>query len=133
MRKLLLILFPIAFAVVAYFFLPHGYSIPDIPPPKDSKNVQFYKKSGWQLLRYYYSLDNKPSVSIEFAKKLMRDHLSADIAITLEPFKEFPISGDFPSWFTPNKVQEGTLISGDDWIYAVVDSGSGHLYYYYGH
>jgi len=45
-------------------------------------------------------------------------------------FTEFPTSWNFPSWFDVDSVTNGILLTGRDWIYAVIDLDSGNLYYY---
>jgi hypothetical protein len=73
-------------------------------------------KSGWQLLRYYYRIDNDPSVSIEFAKTMMRKERGDDVPISVEKFTRFPVRGNFPGWFDPDSITDGVLVRGDDWI-----------------
>ena len=119
--------------MLLYWTLLHGYTRPDVPPPENSKNVRFYSRSGWQLLRYYYRIDNEPEISIEFAKELMNKARNGPVLITTEEFTSFPISSNFPSWLNPNSVTDETLITGDDWIYAVVDNKTGRMFYYNGH
>ena len=107
--------------MLLYWTLLHGYTRPNVPPPENSKNVRFYSRSRWQLLRYYYRIDNEPEISIEFAKELMNKARNG------------PVLSNFPSWFNPNSVTDETLITGDDWIYAVVDNKTGRMFYYNGH
>lgn len=90
-------------------------------------------RTGWQLLRYYYRIDNEPQVSIDFAKTLMKKSRGENISIETTEFRSFPISGNFPSWFNPNSISRGVLITGDDWIYAAINLESGRMFYYNGH
>jgi hypothetical protein len=108
---------------------------PDIPAPPGSTNVHFNRYSGWQFMRYYYRIDNDPIVSINFVKSLMDKHLRpwGRIEITEEPFVRFPASGTFPKWFDPDSITNGILITGNNWIYSVVDTNTGRMFYYYGH
>lgn len=121
------------FAAIFWSSYPHGFQAPDVSPPAGSTNVRFHREDGWQFLRYFYRIDNDPSVSKEFARELMKGSRGQDVVITETPFEKFPITGDFPSWFVPNTIDEGTLITGDDWIYAVVDKETGRMFYYDGH
>lgn len=90
-------------------------------------------RTGWQLLRYYYRIDNEPHVSIDFAKTLMKKSRGENILIEKTDFISFPIKGHFPSWFNPNSIDRGVLITGDDWIYAAIDLETGRMFYYNGH
>ncbi|HMP00796.1 MAG TPA: hypothetical protein PKE26_16995 [Kiritimatiellia bacterium] len=122
----------LAFALVYQSSL-NPLKSPDIPPPPGSMTVYFHRYAGWQTLRYYYHLENEPTGCIEFAKTLMRTHLGDGITITEEPFKQFPVSGNFPWWFNPDRITNGVLLSGDNRIFAAVDSTVGRMYYYFGH
>ena len=131
--KVFFALLVLLFLTILYWTVPHGFVRPDVSPPANSENVRFYVKSGWQLLRYYYRIDNEPEVSIEFAKTLMKSSRGEHIMIITENFDTFPITGKFPKWFNPNSIVDGTLVTGDDWIYAVIDNKTGRMFYYDGY
>lgn len=67
--------------------------------------------------------------------KLMKDHSFRKGApkIVKSEFDRFPIESDFRPWFDVDTVANGELITGDDWIYAVIDRDRGRLYYYNSH
>jgi hypothetical protein len=74
-----------------------------------------------------------PQVCERFAVALMKRQSfhSPNCTIKTGAFTSFPVrSHHFPAWFDVSTVKNGLLISGDDWIYAVVDRDRGRLYYY---
>jgi hypothetical protein len=109
---------------------------PNPPPPPEATDVHFLEYSAWQAWNYAYRFDAPPVVCERFAVGLMKSQSlhSTNCTITTNAFTRFPLlSRHFPDWFDVSTVKNGLLISGDDWIYAVVDLDRGRLYYYDSH
>lgn len=132
MKKTLVIAGGIVFAVILFGLLT-GRSQLDIP--SSASDLKLIDKSGWQSRKFVLRFDDSPESCRAFAVSLMKDHMGQDIEIAEEAFTKFPVSWrGFPEWFDIDRaVKNGTLITGNDWIYAVVDKDRGRLYYYYSH
>ena len=107
----------------------------EIPPPETATDLRFIDKVGWQSRKFVLRMNDTPESCRSFAVSLMKAHMGQQIEIKEEEFSRFPVIWKgFPSWFDADQsVENGTLITGNDWIYAVVDQNRGRLYYYYSH
>ena len=110
-------------------------STPNPQPPRTASNVNFHEEGEWQIWKYFYKFDDTPEVCESFAISLMKEQSSkgTNCVITKTQFTRFPVGTALPPWFDVSTVTNGILLSGDDWIYAVVDKERGRLYYYNGH
>jgi hypothetical protein len=109
---------------------------PNPPPPQEAQNVYFLEHNAWQTWDYVYRFDAPPQVCERFAIALMNSQSfhSPNCSIKTSIFTNFPVGSlHFPAWFDVSTVKNGLLISGDDWIYAVIDRDRGRLYYYNSH
>ena len=98
--------------------------------------MHFLERDAWQTWDYAYRFDAPPQVCERFAIALMerQSFHSPNAIIETSPFTNFPVGSlHFPVWFDVSTVKNGLLISGDKWIYAVVDLDRGRLYYYNSH
>lgn len=107
----------------------------EIPAPETATDLRFIDKAGWQSRKFVLRMNDTPESCRSFAVSLMQEQMGEKIEIKEEDFSSFPVSWKgFPSWFDVDQsVENGTLITGNDWIYAVVDQNRGRLYYYYSH
>ena len=109
---------------------------PNPPPPQAATDVHFLDHNAWQSWDYVYRFDAPPQVCEQFAIALMKRQSihSPNCTIKTSAFTNFPVgSRHFPTWFDVSTVKDGLLISGDDWIYAVVDRDRGRLYHFNSH
>ena len=106
---------------------------PHPPPPETAKDVHFEEWTAWQSWRYAYRFDASPAVCQAFAVTLMeRQSLRRSKAvIKTSMFTNVPvIDRHLPTWFDVTSVANGTLLTCDNWSYAVVDLDRGRLYYF---
>jgi hypothetical protein len=123
---------------VAVIFALLGSSTSDLPhpaPPSGATNVYFYEFNAWQTWNYAYRFDAPAKVCERFAAELMQRQWFQPGTCTIKtnPFTGFPIKSHLPTWFDVVSVTNGVLLSGSDWIYAVVDQDRGRLYYFNSH
>jgi hypothetical protein len=126
----------IAFVGLMVWSIIGGESLKPSPkPPEEASDVHFYKRSGWQSLSYQYRFDAPEQVCKEFAIELMKKQSINDqnAVIKMTEFESFPVNANFQSWFDVQNIRNGTLITADDWIYAVIDHDRKRLYYYNSH
>ena len=125
----------IVVGVLAWMFTGTTTTVPHPSPPDGASNVFFYEWSAWQSWDYEYRFDATPEICEKFAIDLMtmQSYAKEGPTIIKGEFEQFPIESEFQPWFDVNSVTNGLLISGDDWIYAVVDRDRGRLYYYNSH
>jgi hypothetical protein len=116
-------------------FWQHSSVIPRPSPPSSASNVLFLEINGWQTWNYSYKFDASPGVCSSFAISLMKQQSLKGTSCTIQSnaFTTFPIKRHIPPWFDVDSVTNGILYSGDNWIYAVVDTQRGRLYYYNSH
>jgi hypothetical protein len=122
-------------AFLAYTIIGTDSTVPHPSPPKEAQRVNFFEHSGFQSWEYMYGFDAPAEVCEEFAVNLMKNQSiwGTKCVIARTPFHEFPITTKFPAWFDVSNVQDGILLTGDNWIFAVVDKGRHRLYYYNSH
>lgn len=134
MKKALLV--AVTLLVVLFVLLSiQGTPELQIPAPETARDVKFIDKVGWQSRKFVLRLDDTPESCRSFAAALMREQMGKNIEIKEKAFTKFPVIWNgFPDWFDADEsVENGTLLTGNDWIYAVIDQDRGRLYYYYSH
>jgi hypothetical protein len=102
-------------------------------PPKGAKDVHFYEWTAWQSWSYAYRFDASPEACHAFAVTLMerQSFRRSGAVIKTNVFTKPPVVDlHLPGWFDVTSVTNGTLLTCDDWSYAVVDLDRGRLYYY---